>query len=72
MDACGSTESSYIRAVQRKNGKIIIRAMLELEKVTFESIVEKICEDFNVSWRVLLKALRQDISIVSMFADRRS
>lgn len=29
--------------------KIIIRAMLEMEKVTFESIVGKIWEDFNVN-----------------------
>lgn len=40
----------YIRVIQRKNGKIIIRAMLELEKVTLESIVEKICKDYNVSF----------------------
>lgn len=39
-----------LRAIQRKNGKIIIRIMLEMEKVTFESIVQKICEDFNVSF----------------------
>lgn len=55
--AMDASSDSYIRAVQRKNGKIIIRAMLELEKVTFESIVHKICEDFNVSLRILLKAL---------------
>lgn len=45
-----STSESYIHDVQRKNGKIIIRAICELEgKVTFEAIVGKICEDLNVS-----------------------
>jgi hypothetical protein len=39
-----------IRAIQRKNGKIIIRAMAEIKKVTFEAIVEKICKDYNVSY----------------------
>lgn len=48
MDAAPSDD--YIRLIQRKNGRIIIRAMLDLEKVTFESIVGKICEDFNVSF----------------------
>lgn len=47
MDA---PSGDYIRLIQRKNGRIIIRAMLAQEKVTFESIVEKICEDFNVSF----------------------
>ena len=47
MDA---PSGDYIRLIQRKNGRIIIRAMMELEKVTFESIVGKICEDFNVSF----------------------
>lgn len=45
-----------IRRIQRKNGKIIIRVIHELEKVTFEAIVGKICDDFNVSsvqWQFL-------------------
>lgn len=45
----GPSEDS-IRGVQRKNGKIIIRAMMEIKKGTFESIVEKICSDYNVSY----------------------
>lgn len=45
MDA----SSHHIRDIQRKNGKIIIRTMLEIEKATFESIVEKLCSDYNVS-----------------------
>lgn len=42
-------EQEEIRNIQRKNGKIIVRAMMELEVATFEAIVGKLCEDYNVS-----------------------
>ena len=45
---------SFISSIQRKNGKIIIRAMLELEKVMVESIVGKICKDYNVTVNINL------------------
>lgn len=38
-----------IRSIQRKNGQIIIQAMMALDEVTLDAIVEKICVDFNVS-----------------------
>lgn len=44
-------EQEEIRNIQRKNGKIIVRAMMELEVATFEAIVGKLCEDYNVSCR---------------------
>lgn len=45
MDA----SSHYVRDIQRRNGKLIIRAMLAVGKATFETIVEKLCSDYNVS-----------------------
>lgn len=36
------------RLTERRNGEIIIQALMSLENSTFRNIVEKICDDNNV------------------------
>lgn len=49
----------YVRDIQRQNGKLIIRAMLAVGKATLETIVEKLCNDYNVSIDLRAVCLKQ-------------
>jgi len=44
------------REIQRRNGKLIIQAMMELERPTIDGIVERLCRNHDVSLPIQLRS----------------